>query len=208
MLYSFARSVLGTLSHILFRVQRKGVENVPSEGPVVICSNHISWWDPVLVASALRRPVHFMAKKELFRRPILAYLFRKLHAFPVNRGRPDLGAIKAGLSVLKSGGVLGIFPEGTRQRTGDHLGEMHAGAAMLALKAGTPVVPAAIRGKYKIGHPVVLVFGDSMVLEAKTGHHATDIHECAQVIGKAISDLWEGIREEETRGARRAVRSC
>ena len=152
--------------------------------------------DPILVASAVKRPIHFMAKKELFRYPLLAYLFRKIHAFPVNRGKPDLGAIKTGLSILKNGEVLGIFPEGTRQKNTDRLGEMHAGAALFALRTGAPVVPAAIRGSYKIGAPVVIVFGDSMKIEPKTGQNAVDMEEGAHAVERAISQQWDSIRAE------------
>lgn len=207
MFYSIIKSILGTLGHILFRVRTKGVSNVPDHGPVVLCANHVSWWDPVLVAFALRRPVHFMAKKELFRYPILGYLFRKVYAFPVNRGKPDLGAIKAGITILREGEILGIFPEGTRQKGTGRLGEMHAGAALFALKTGASVVPAAIRGTFRIGQPIVLVFGESRTLEARTGRSSLDIDEGARTIGEAISVLWDGIGEESRVTAREA-RSC
>ncbi|MGI6631583.1 MAG: lysophospholipid acyltransferase family protein [Bacillota bacterium] len=207
MLYSIVKTILGALGRILFRVKTRGVSNIPAAGPAVLCANHVSWWDPILVASAVKRPIHFMAKKELFRYPLLAYLFRKIHAFPVNRGKPDLGAIKTGLSILKNGEVLGIFPEGTRQKNTDRLGEMHAGAALFALRTGAPVVPAAIRGSYKIGAPVVIVFGDSMKIEPKTGQNAVDMEEGAHAVERAISQLWDSIREE-SRVEAREVRSC
>lgn len=207
MLYSIVRAILGVLANALFRVKVTGASNIPSEGPVVICANHISWWDPVIVCFAVKRKVHFMAKKELFKNPVLAYLLRKVHAFPVNRGKQDLGAIKAGLSVLKNGEVLGIFPEGTRQRNGDRLGEMRAGAALFAIKTGAAVVPAAIRGTYKIGRPISLAFGESFTLDAKTGRSAFDIEQGAQVIGKAISGLWNTVGEE-SRVLARGTQSC
>jgi 1-acyl-sn-glycerol-3-phosphate acyltransferase len=207
MLYMVVKCILGAMAHVLFRVTIRGASNVPAEGPVVLCANHIAWWDPVLVAFALKRPVHFMAKKELFRYPVLSYLFRRIHAFPVNRGKPDLGAVKAALTVLKEGHVLGIFPEGTRQKDKECLGEMHAGAALFALKSGAPVVPAAIRGTYKFGKPVVLVFGESLTLEAGTGRTSADMGEGARAIEVAISRLWESIREESRVTAREAE-SC
>ena len=207
MLYIVARLIVGVVAHLLFRVKIRGASNVPSEGPVVLCANHIAWWDPVLVAVAVKRPVHFMAKKELFRYPVLAYLFRKIHAFPVNRGKPDLGAVKAALGVLQEGNILGIFPEGTRQKNREQLGEMHAGAALFALKTGAPVVPAAIRGTYRIGRPVVLVFGESITLESRTGKTSLDMEEGARVIESAIFRLWESTKEESGVAARE-VGSC
>ncbi len=207
MLYSVARLILGAVVRLLFRVTIKGASNVPSEGPVVVCVNHIAWWDPVLVAIAVNRPVHFMAKKELFHYPVLSYLFRKVYAFPVNRGKPDLGAVKAALGILREGHVLGVFPEGTRQKDRERLGEMHAGAALFALRTGAPVVPAAIRGTYRIGKPVVLVFGESLTLQARTGKTSADMEEGARVIENAILRLWESTREESSVAARE-VGSC
>jgi len=159
------------------------------------------------MAIAVKRPVYFMAKKELFRYPFLAYLFRKLNAFPVNRGKPDLGAVKAALGVLQQGNILGIFPEGTRQKNKEQLGEMHAGAALFALKTGAPVVPAAIRGTYRIGRPVVLVFGESIRLEPRTGKTSVDMEAGARVIESAIFRLWESTKEESGVAARE-VGSC
>ena len=205
MLYSIVKTILGALGRILFRVKTRGVSNIPAAGPAVLCANHVSWWDPILVLQ--RSSAQSIMAEELFRYPLLAYLFRKIHAFPVNRGKPDLGAIKTGLSILKNGEVLGIFPEGTRQKNTDRLGEMHAGAALFALRTGAPVVPAAIRGSYKIGAPVVIVFGDSMKIEPKTGQNAVDMEEGAHAVERAISQLWDSIREE-SRVEAREVRSC
>ena len=207
MLYTIVKHVLGAVAHLLIRVTIRGASNVPGEGPVVLCAKHIAWGVPVFVAIAWMRPVHFMAKKELFRFPVLSYLFRKVHAFPVNRGKPDLGAVKAALGVLREGHILGIFPEGTRQKNKEQLGEMHAGAALFALKTGAPVVPAAIRGTYKIGRPVVLVFGESMTLEARTGKTSVDMEEGARVIESAIFRLWQSTKEESGVAARE-VGSC
>ena len=116
MFYNFARWVFGVVIRLLFKVEAEGFEKIPSSGALVVCANHISWWDPCLVAYLVPRPVHFMAKKELFQNRFLAFLFGKLYAFPVNREKPDIGAVKQGLSVLKNGHALGVFPEGTRQK--------------------------------------------------------------------------------------------
>jgi len=207
LLYTVAKSILGAVVRLLFRVTVKGASNVPDEGPVVLCANHIAWWDPVVVAVSVKRPVHFMAKKELFRFRILARLFRKLYAFPVDRGKPDLAAVKNALGVLQEGHVLGIFPEGTRQKDKDHLGEMHAGAALFALKTGAKVVPAAIRSTYRPGSPVVLVFGESFTLQGRTGKMSVDMEEGARVIEDAIYRLWQNAKEESGVAAR-GVRSC
>ncbi len=163
----------------------------------MLCSNHISWWDPVLVAGATRRPIHFMAKAELFRYPVLGSLLAHIHAFPVDRGKPDLSAIRDSISVLKSDEVLGIFPEGTRQRGRDALGEMHPGAALVALRTGSPVIPVAIRGRYAFRGTITVLFGEPIKLEGKTGRVSQDMEEGAKTITEAIKALWDGLGGEE-----------
>lgn len=131
-----------------FRMRVDGLERLPSQGPAILAINHVSMLDPILVAAALPRPVHFMAKEELFRYPLLGWLLRWLHAFPVRRGQPDREAIARALSVLKAGGVVGIFPEGTRSLDGRLL-PIQGGTAFLALKSGAAVFPVAIVGTHR-----------------------------------------------------------
>lgn len=181
---------------MLFTTKVEGIENVPEQGPVVLCANHISWWDPVLIAASTRRPIHFMAKSELFRYPILGPLLTRVHAFPVDRGKPDLSAIRDSIGVMKNGDILGIFPEGTRQRAKETLGEMHAGAALVALKTHSPVVPVAIRGPYGFRKTVTVAYGEPFSLRGKTGRLSKDMEEGAKVITEAIKALWESLGEE------------
>ena len=94
----------------------EGIHNLPKKGAVIIVANHVSAWDPLLVAVGSPRPVHFMAKAELYQNQILARLLNALNAFPVKRGQADRNAIRKALKLLESGKVLGIFPEGTRKR--------------------------------------------------------------------------------------------
>ncbi len=197
MLYWIVRGILLFVARTLFRIKVEEAGNVPNSGPVVLCSNHISWWDPVLVAGATRRPIHFMGKIELFRYPVLGWILNHIHAFPVARGKPDLSAIRDSIAVLKDGEVLGIFPEGTRQRGKEALGEMHPGAALVALRTGSPVVPVAIRGKYAFRGTVTVLFGEPMKLEGKTGRASQDMEDGAKTITEAIKVLWEGLGGEE-----------
>lgn len=196
MLYSIVRAILGFLARLAFRVRVEGARNVPESGPAVLCANHISWWDPVLVTASTRRPVHFMAKVELFRYPVLGCILAKLHAFPVDRGKPDLSAIRDSIAVLKEGGLLGIFPEGTRQRGKMTLGEMHPGAAMVALRTRSPVVPIAIRGPYGFRRTVTVAYGEPFFLEGKTGRMSKDMEEGAKTITSAIRSLWDHLGDE------------
>ena len=142
MFYPFARAIFWFFFRVLWRWKIEGLEKFPSEGPVIVVANHISVWDPIVIGTALPRPVYFMAKEELFRFPIFRNLLLRLHAFPVKRGQPDRSAIRRALEVLDSGQVLGVFPEGSRSKTGE-LQKPLPGVAMIALKARVPVIPVA-----------------------------------------------------------------
>ena len=133
---------------ILFRVSAKGRANIPTEGGVVIVSNHASNLDPPIIGVEAGRMVHIMAKKELFEIPVMGKMIPHLGAFPVNRGGADRGALRKASQVLKDGSVLLIFPEGTRTRDGE-LQKAKPGVGLIAKMAGVPIVPAYIQGSYK-----------------------------------------------------------
>ncbi len=119
MLYGFLQYFFRLIFYTLFRTRVYGRENIPAEGAVILAANHASNIDPPLMASLIERPVSYMAKIELFENPIFGAAIRRCHAFPVKRGESDRGAIKAAVTVLKEGRVLGLFPEGTRSKTGE-----------------------------------------------------------------------------------------
>ncbi len=147
--YRVSKGAARLLFNLLFRWEVIGTEHVPDQGPAILCANHRSNWDPPLVGVVAPRPVHFMAKEELFRSPVLAAWLRAVGAFPVKRRTADLGGIRHALDLLKQGHIVGLFPEGTRSRTGG-LQEAHGGVVMLALSAGAPVVPVAISGETRL----------------------------------------------------------
>lgn len=157
-LYSFGKKLIYTIFKPYFRLQIIGTENFPKEGGVLVCANHISNLDPPMVGITAPREIHFMAKSELFSVPILGKLLTRLHAFPVRRGMSDREALRKGLKVLNDGNVLGIFPEGTRSKTGE-LGKGLAGAGFFALRTNAQVVPCAIVGKYKPFSKLKVVYG-------------------------------------------------
>lgn len=144
MFYSICRA-LAKLLVLIMGFRAEGAYRLPAKGPLIIAANHVSNWDPVIVAVSLKRPVYFMAKAELFENPLLSILFNGVHAFPVKRGSADRNAIRKAMDILEQGKVLGIFPEGVRKKVNPDA-SVHAGVAMLALKTGAPVVPVACIG--------------------------------------------------------------
>ncbi|WP_414480661.1 lysophospholipid acyltransferase family protein [Caldicoprobacter sp.] len=156
--YKFARAIVRPIMFLLFRIRVEGLENFPMEGKTIVYANHISWLDPVIIGCVLPRQVFFMAKAELFKIPLLRTVIRYLGAFPVNRGSADLSAIKHSLQVLNEGKVFGIFPEGTRNKTG-FLQSFSHGIASIAHKSRAKVLPVAIVGQYRLFRPMTIKIG-------------------------------------------------
>jgi 1-acyl-sn-glycerol-3-phosphate acyltransferase len=145
--YLIAAVVVKPLMRAWFRIRLVGEEHIPREGPVILASNHRSNMDPVLLASAVTRPVTFMAKAELFVGP-LAWILRWIGQFPVRRGGIDREALRRTDAVLARGSMLGLFPEGTR---GDgRFSAVHAGLAYIVVRQGCPVLPVAIFGTERV----------------------------------------------------------
>ncbi|MBI2939657.1 MAG: 1-acyl-sn-glycerol-3-phosphate acyltransferase [Chloroflexi bacterium] len=141
---------------VLTQLQVVGIERVPREGPLILISNHLHFVDPPLIGGVMPRKVIFMAKEEAFRTPILGWVVSAYEAFPVRRGEPDRKAIRKAISVLQSGKALGIFPEGTRSKTGQ-LTPAHPGAALVAARTGAPILPVALVGTDQfLGWPSIL----------------------------------------------------
>ncbi len=130
--------------HIYFRLRRAGREHIP-EGGVILASNHRSFLDPFVIGLCLRRPIYFVAKRELFDNALLGWVLNCLGAFPVRRGESDEEAMVTALTLLERGEAVVIFPEGTRKRVGP-LREPKRGVGRLALQSGVPVVPIAVKG--------------------------------------------------------------
>jgi 1-acyl-sn-glycerol-3-phosphate acyltransferase len=122
-----------------------GVERIPAQGPAIIAPNHKNFLDPFFVGIATRRHVRYMAKAGLLKGP-LGWLLLRLGAFPVRRGEADADALDTARAILADGGLVVLFPEGTRVAESDALGSPHHGAGRLAVETGAPIVPAAVTG--------------------------------------------------------------
>lgn len=188
-IYSFVKALVYSVLKPIYRIESIGLENFPKDGGVLLCSNHIDNLDPPVVGIMAPRPVHFMAKEELFSVPLLGKIVPHLNAFPVKRGMSDREAIRKGLAVLKEQKVLGLFPEGTRSKTGE-LGKGLAGAGFFALRSDAAIVPCAIIGPYKPFKKLKIVYGQPIDMQKLRADKAS-ADEATDVIMSEIRKLIE-----------------
>lgn len=165
-LFVFIYYVVGFVTDILHPVSVEGMERLPSSG-VLLCPNHASNWDPILVA--LKLPInyrlHIMAKEELFHNSLLGWLLQKVGAFPVSRKNNDIQSVKTAIQAIKSGDNLLIFPEGTTIHNGigytDGLpAHAHAGVAMIGIRTGAVMIPVFVDGEKRLFHRTRIIFGE------------------------------------------------
>jgi 1-acyl-sn-glycerol-3-phosphate acyltransferase len=188
-LYPLGKALVSLVLYPLYRVKVIGKENFPKNGGVLLCTNHIDNLDPPVVGMTCPRPVHFMAKQELFEAPILKSVLPKVNAFPVKRGMSDRQALRNALSILKSGNVVGLFPEGTRSEDGE-LRKGLAGAGFFALKGDAHVLPCAIIGPYKPFTRLKVVYGKPIDM-AEYRAARTSAEEVTAIIMGEIGKLIE-----------------
>lgn len=177
-----------------------GLENIPKDGAFILTANHVSNWDPPFLGTFMDREVCYMGKEELFKNPIMAAICRGLHVFPVKRGAADKTAIKTAVKILKDGKCLGIFPEGTRSKTGK-LGKAEPGVSLIAAMTKTPIIPAAIINtekifsKEKIFPRLVVIYGTPLRFTGSTKDKEA-LAEFAQSIMKEIARLKDSAAEK------------
>lgn len=176
--FAFVYHVLGAVVRVWHPFSVEGLENVPESG-ALLCPNHASNWDPILVVLALpvNYRLHLMGKEELFRNPVLGWFLRKVGGFPVSRGTADIKAIKTAIQAIKAGDSLLMFPEGTTIRggVGYHDGlppHAHSGVAMIGIRTGARMVPVFVDGEKKAFRRTRLIFGKP-VEPVYTGRHGT-----------------------------------
>jgi 1-acyl-sn-glycerol-3-phosphate acyltransferase len=168
MLYQILRLIGKPVIYLLFLPKIIGKKNIHHKGKAVIIANHLSMWDPLFVAVVFRRQVFWMGKIELFKNKIARLFFYAVKAFPVRRGEGDLAAIRHAFKILRSDKLFGIFPEGTRMKTGE-IGHFEPGTAMIALKNEAPVIPIYIKGEYKPFRRMKMIIGEPIVLSDYVG---------------------------------------
>lgn len=175
MLYDILRPIIKVLFKILYKVKVTGLENLPNKDVAYIISgNHIHIWDPVFLAVQIKgRHLHFMAKDVLFKSKFLNWFLHKVYAIPVKREDNDIVAIKSAIKVLKNKEVLGLFPEGTRNKTDKPMLEPKGGLVLLATRMKVPVVPVGIRGEYKFRKPLIINYGKPIYLDKYYGKKLT-----------------------------------
>jgi len=202
-LYWFCWMVLRLYFGLLLRVRVEGLQNVPRRGGLVLCSNHISWLDPLLLGALAPRRLFYMTKAEAFASPPAGAILRTVGAFPVHRHKGDRRAIRHALDLLDTGRIVAVFPEGTRSRDG-HLGRAEPGAALLAVWSRREVIPVAISGVYRPGRLTVR-FGPAFTIRLPENRrpNAADLHLAAedQIMGAVRALLRDGGRSGGSRVA-------
>ncbi len=183
--YRAVRGLAWAICKVVFPWQAEGTENIPAEGPVLLCSNHVSLVDPVLLACSFPRRVTFLAKKELFSTRFTDWFFRSLGMVPVDRGASDIQALRVCLGVLNEGGLLGIFPQGHRYRQ-DEYRQLQNGAAMMALRSRATVVPVHVSAPLRAFRKTRIRFGQAIDLSDLTRANAQTIQTTTLRITEAI----------------------
>lgn len=200
--WAIGRPTIGLAARLASRLKVHGRERVPREGGLVIASNHFHWLDPAVLGAASPRVIYYMAKIEAHRVPGLGTLIRAFGTFPVRRGESDREAVRTMRRIVADGHALGLFVEGTRQRSGVP-GPVQAGAAMVALQEDVPIVPVAIHGTqtWKPGNfaPVSIAWGRPLTFEGlpKGGK---GYKEASAVLQAEIRGLWDWLVENHAQG--------
>lgn len=168
MVYKILRFLGKPVIYLLFLPKIIGKEHTRIEGRAVIVSNHISMWDPLFIAVVFRRQIYWMGKIELFKSKIARAFFHAVKAFPVRRGEGDLPAIRHAFRILRDGKLFGIFPEGTRIKSGE-ITKFEPGTSMIALKNDAPIVPLYIKGQYQPFRRMKMIVGAPVRLSDYVG---------------------------------------
>jgi 1-acyl-sn-glycerol-3-phosphate acyltransferase len=202
----FGRPFFGGLVKLFTPLRVYGRDRIPMNGPVVLCFNHFSWLDPWALGSVVPRTVYYVAKQEAHDNPLVGPFIRFFGTSPIRRGESDREAIRVMKEVVRRGDALGMFPEGTRQKS--EPGEVLGGAALIAVQEHVPVVCGAIEGtqRWKLGNfePVSIAFGEPLDL---SGHprNSKGYRAASQDIQAELRRLWEFLVTTQEQGRPRVA---
>ena len=210
-IYDLVRILLTPVLLLFYRTRCIDSDKVPVEGPAVITPNHFSFWDHFFIAVYLRRKVHFMAKSQLFKRP-LQFIFTHGGVFPVLRGRRDEEAFKTAHTLLGRGDLVVMYAEGGRSRSGE-LGQARPGVGRIALETGVPVVPTAISGSAEVRNwkrlrfpKVTIHYGDPIRFERVDSPTRDQAQAAADIVFERVQELYYGLQRNGRRHAVQAAR--
>jgi 1-acyl-sn-glycerol-3-phosphate acyltransferase len=211
MFYWIIKGIAWPLKTLYFRVRAEGTGHVPRRGPAILIANHVSYLDAGVLGSVVPRKIHFIVLSRMYAMWRLRWFYAGMETIPVQPGRPDRAAIRRALQVLRRGGVVGIFPEGSRSPDGS-LQPAQPGAAMIAARSGAPVVPAAIRGAREAfgrgrawprPQRIRVRFGPPFRIEGGSKETRDSLQRHSQRMMSAIAAL---MAEDPTSGAREGRR--
>ncbi len=201
--YRWSHRITNFVLNLFGKLESHGNENIPKQGGALILCNHVSYFDPFIVGSAANRELHFMARHDSFEMPLIGPVITAHNAYPVKRGTADRAALRHTISLLKSGNVVLIFPEGTRSVDGT-LGKPHGGVSFIAQNADVPAIPAYIKGTIlprnaKWIHPAQLTVTFGTPIDFTEVRQIEDKRELYRRMGEQIMQEIANIRDGQMR---------
>jgi len=190
-MWRLGRIIAAPVYRLMFRFRITGKKNIPKEGGIILCANHTSYHDVVVLGMSSPRNLHYLAKAELFKGKIAKRFFNSLGAIPVDRENPGLDSLKRVVNVLKEEKALAIFMQGGRRKEADAVDDYKAGVALFAIKGKAPVVPVHIRSRFKFFSKVHINIGEPISFEEYHGKkvRTDDLNTAAQKVMDAIVAL-------------------
>jgi len=185
-MYNFLKRTVWLFTKLVFRIEYQGLENIPETGAFIIVGNHKNNFDPILISFTTKRQISYLAKAELFKTRFTKLLFESINCIKIDRNKTDITAIKNALRVLKTGGILGIFPEGTRIKNGSESGQIKSGAVLIASKGKVDILPVAISGQYKFFAKIKVTVMPMYDVKKAMIDHNGNIEEISSEIMSAI----------------------
>lgn len=193
--YRIARTIIYPFFRWLLPVNIIGTENIPNNGPYILCANHTSMSDPFFLVSVFPSQIHFMAKAELFKVKIVGAVLHAMGAFAVNRGKGDIGAINTAENLIKSNKILGIFPEGTRYKTGAPR-RAKSGVAYITMDTNADILPVSIyrEGAFNIFRKTTIRVGKLIKYQQLIDVNETERGNMKRIVNtvtNTLTELWE-----------------